>query len=258
MEYFALSDTGKNRQNNEDCYLSDVENNLFIVADGMGGHKAGEIASKMAIDSFTEYFKKNFDKKKFVSYEAAKTPDKKNKAIEDNIQKILIKSAGYANEKINKLGLERDDFNGMGTTLTGLFIFNSNAFVIHIGDSRLYLFRENSLNLLTEDHTLVFALYKSGAISYEDTFSHPQRNYLTGVLGENEISSLECFKFKLQESDIILICSDGLNSMIKDSSIKDALEKSQGKSAQIIAKKFIKQANKNGGLDNITVIIIKI
>ena len=137
-------------------------------------------------------------------------------------------------------------------------IFNSNAFVIHIGDSRLYLFRENSLNLLTEDHTLVFALYKSGAISYEDTFSHPQRNYLTGVLGENEISSLECFKFKLQESDIILICSDGLNSMIKDSSIKDALEKSQGKSAQIIAKKFIKQANKNGGLDNITVIIIKI
>lgn len=258
MEYFALSDIGKNRQNNEDCYLADVENNLFIVADGMGGHKAGEIASKTAIDNFTQYFKKNFDKKNFIFYEAAKTPDKKNKEIDDNIQKILIESAGYANEKIYKLGLECDDFSGMGTTLTGLFIFNSNAFVIHIGDSRLYLFRENSLNLLTEDHTLVFALYKSGAISYEDTFSHPKRNYLTGVLGENEISSLECFKFKMQENDIILICSDGLNSMIKDSSIKDTLEKSQGKSARIIAKKFIERANKNGGVDNITVIIIKI
>jgi PPM family protein phosphatase len=258
MEYFALSDTGKNRQNNEDCYIADGENNLFIVADGMGGHKAGEVASKTAINNFTEYFKKNFDKKKFAFYEAAKTIDKKNKSTEDKIQKILIKSAGYANEKINKLGLERNDFNGMGTTLTGLFVFNYNAFVIHIGDSRLYLFRENNLDLLTEDHTLVFALYKSGAISYEDTFSHPQRNYLTGVLGESEISSLECFKFKLKENDIVLICSDGLNSMIKDNSIKDILGKSQGKSTQIIAKKFIEQANKNGGMDNITVIIIKI
>jgi serine/threonine protein phosphatase PrpC len=258
MEYFALSDIGKNRQNNEDCYLADNESNLFIVADGMGGHKAGEIASKMAIDNFILYFKKKFDKKNFIVSEAEKNHDKKNKEIEDNIQKILIDSAGYANEKICKLGSECDDLSGMGTTLTGLFIFNFNAFVIHIGDSRLYLFRENSLNLLTEDHTLVFQLYKSGVISYEDTFSHPQRNYLTGVLGENEISSLECFKFKLQENDIILICSDGLNSMIKDSSIKDTLEKLQGKSARIIAKKFIEQANKNGGMDNITVIIIKI
>lgn len=258
MEYFALSDIGKNRKNNEDCYFADGENNLFIVADGMGGHKAGEIASKTAIDNFILYFNKKFNKKNFIVSETGKAPDKKNKEIEDTIQKILIESAGYANEEIYKLGSEFDDLNGMGTTFTGLFIFNSNAFVIHIGDSRLYLFRENSLNLLTEDHTLVFQLYKSGAISYEDTFSHPQRNYLTGVLGENEISSLECFKFRLQENDIILICSDGLNSMIRDSSIKNTLKKYQNKSAQIIAKKFIEQANKNGGMDNITVIIIKI
>jgi serine/threonine protein phosphatase PrpC len=257
MEYFALSDVGKNRQNNEDCYLADDENNLFIVADGMGGHKAGEVASKTAVDNFIQYFKKKFNKKKFIVSETDKASDKKNKKMEDNIQKILIESAGYANEKIYKLGSGCDELSGMGTTFTGLFIFNPNAFVIHIGDSRLYLFRENNLNLLTEDHTLVFQLYKSGAISYEETFSHPQRNYLTGVMGENEISSLECFKFKLQEKDIILICSDGLNSMIKDNSIKNILEKSRNKSAQIIAKKFIEQANKNGGMDNITVIIIK-
>lgn len=258
MEYFALSDIGKNRQNNEDCFLADTENNLFIVADGMGGHKAGEVASKTAIDNFTQHFKKKFNKKNFNFSGSTKASDKKKKKIEDNIPQILIDSAGYANEVVYKLGSKRDDLNGMGTTLTGVFIFNSNAFVIHVGDSRLYLFRGNNLSLLTEDHTIVFALYKKGAISYEDMFRHPQRNYLTGVLGENELSSLDCFKFKLQENDIIFICSDGLNSMVKDSAIKDTLSELQGKSAEIIAKKFIKQANKNGGVDNITVIIIKI
>ena len=258
MEYYAISDIGKNRQNNEDCYLADSENNLFIVADGMGGHKAGEVASKAAIDNFIVYFKEKINKNSFIFSKTGKTNAKKINEIENYIQKILIESAGYANEKIYKLGLEFDNLSGMGTTFTGLFIFGSSAFVIHIGDSRLYLFREDSLNLLTEDHTLVFQLYKSGAISYEDTFSHPQRNYLTGVLGESDISSLACFKFKVQENDTILICSDGLNSMIKDISIKKMLEKSHSRSPQNIAKKLIEKANKNGGADNITVIIIKI
>ena len=258
MEYYALSDIGKNRQNNEDSYLTDSENNLFIVADGMGGHKAGEVASRTAIENFILHFKEKFNKNKFIRPIASKTNAKKNKQIEDDIQKILIDSAGYANQKIYKLGMENEDLSGMGTTFTGLFIFDSSAFVIHIGDSRLYLFRDEELSLLTEDHTLVFQLYKSGAISYEDTFSHPQRNYLTGVLGENEISSLECFKFKLKENDIILICSDGLNSMIKDISIKNIIGKLHNKSPHAIAKKFIEQANKNGGMDNITLIIIKI
>ena len=151
MEYFALSDIGKNRQNNEDCYLADEQNNLFIVADGMGGHKAGEVASKTAIDNFTLHFKKKFNKKNFNFSGSSKASDKKKKKIEDSIPQILIDSAGYANEAVYKLGSKRDDLNGMGTTLTGVFIFNSNAFVIHVGDSRLYLFRENSLSLLTED-----------------------------------------------------------------------------------------------------------
>ena len=258
MEYYALSDTGRNRNNNEDCFIADEQNNLFIVADGMGGHKAGEVASKTAIDSFIAHFKKKFNNKNFVVPKSSKTYEKKIKKIEDAIPQILMDSASYANEKICELGTKNNDFRGMGTTLTGVFIFNSNAFVIHVGDSRLYLFRENKLELQTEDHTLVFELYKKGAITYEDTFSHPQRNYLTGVLGESELSGLDCFKFKLQENDIIFICSDGLNSMIKDNSIKDTLNKFQGKGAEFIAKKFIDQANKNGGMDNITVIIIKV
>jgi len=256
MDYFALSDTGKYRQNNEDSYFADDESCLFIVADGMGGHQAGEIASKTAVDNFSSYFINNLNKNNFRYSE--NDANDENKEINESIQKILIDSAAYANKKIYNLGLKNKHLAGMGTTLTSVFIFNNNAYVLHVGDSRLYLFRENNLNLLTEDHTLVFQLYKKGIISYEDTFSHPQRNYLTSVLGENEISNLECFKVQLYKGDIMLLCSDGLNSMIKDNAIKDIMNKFKDKTAQNIAEKFILHANKNGGKDNITAIIIKI
>lgn len=251
MDYFAISDTGKSRQNNEDYYLAD-KSNLFIVADGMGGHKAGEIASKTAIELFSSFFKKNYEDA------VSKISPGKSDLTDNDIQKILIDAAGAANKKIYDLGSKNEEMSGMGTTLTALFILNNNAYVSHIGDSRLYLFRNDKLNLMTEDHTLVFQLYKRGVISYDDTFSHPQRNYLTGVLGENDISSLECFKFTLAPDDILLICSDGLNSMIKDSLIESILKKLKIKTAHDIAQKLVLRANKNGGNDNITVIILKI
>ncbi|MCE5329277.1 Stp1/IreP family PP2C-type Ser/Thr phosphatase [bacterium] len=251
MDYFAISDIGKSRQNNEDCYLADGSN-LFIVADGMGGHKAGEIASRIAIDNFSSFFKKKYEH--HLNKKATDTDEINDK----NIQKLLIDAVNDANKKIYDLGSKNEDMSGMGTTLTSLFILNSSAYVTHVGDSRLYLFRKDKLNLLTEDHTLVFQLYKRGVISYEDTFSHPQRNYLTGVLGGNEISSLECFKFTFESDDIIIICSDGLNSMIKDISIENILKKLKNKTARDIAQKLVLTANKKGGNDNITVIILKL
>ncbi len=251
MDYFAISDIGKSRQNNEDCYLADGSN-LFIVADGMGGHKAGEIASRIAIDNFSSFFKKKYE------HAINKKPVDKDAINDKDIQKILIDAINDANKKIYDLGSKNKDMSGMGTTLTSLFILNSSAYVTHVGDSRLYLFRKDKLNLLTEDHTLVFQLYKRGVISYEDTFSHPQRNYLTGVLGGNEISSLECFKFTFESDDIIIICSDGLNSMIKDISIENILKKLKNKTARDIAQKLVLTANKKGGNDNITVIILKL
>ncbi|MCL4416367.1 MAG: Stp1/IreP family PP2C-type Ser/Thr phosphatase [Actinobacteria bacterium] len=256
MDYFAISDTGKFRQNNEDCYLAG-EDNLFIVADGMGGARAGEIASRAAVDNFSSYFKKKIKEKKYDK-DISKNISEKNTAQDNDIQQLMINSVNYANKIIYDMGCKNKELNGMGTTFTALFTLSNNAYVVHTGDSRLYLYRKNNLNLLTEDHTLVFQLYKKGAISYEDTFSHPQRNYLTSVLGENEISSLECFKFSLEKDDMVLLCSDGLNSMIKDSMIEKMLKKLKNENAGDIAKKLIWKANKNGGRDNITVIVIKI
>jgi protein phosphatase len=258
MEFFATSDIGKKRQTNEDCYLADSEDSLFIVADGMGGHQAGEIASKTAIENFTLHFKKEFNKQKNIRSPKSNAHLNKSALAEEKIKKILKDSARHANKIIYKLGLENDEMSGMGTTFTGLIVLENKAFVVHAGDSRLYLFRENSLERKTEDHTFVFQLYRSGAITYEDTFSHPQRNYLTSVLGEKEISSLDCFCFGLQEKDIILVCSDGLNSMIADDLIGKIIKNFQGSDAGVIAKKLTWQANKNGGMDNITAIIVKI
>jgi protein phosphatase len=263
MEYYAISDIGKSRSSNEDCFHS--EDNLFIVADGMGGHNAGEVASKNAVIYFVECFKNLLNENKpdgIIEKPETTNTNKLAKRISkntslDKIQKIMIESIEFANSKIYQMGLENEEFSGMGTTFTCLFTKDKKGYVIHIGDSRLYIYRDCNLNLLTEDHTFVFSLYKSGAITYEEMFDHPQRNYLTGVIGESEISTLECFKFDLAKDDIILLCSDGLSSMIDDYSIKAVMDKFKDKSPKNIAEILVKKANKNGGKDNITVIILK-
>jgi serine/threonine protein phosphatase PrpC len=262
MEYYALSDIGKLRTSNEDSYHA--ESNLMIVADGMGGHNAGEIASRFAIKYFVEHFTNLLSCRNTKNNEKVHAEKPKNitKMISrnnnaDKIQKMLIESIEYANSNIYKMGLENEDYSGMGTTFTGLFIENEKGYVIHVGDSRLYLFRDLELSLLTEDHTFVFELYKKGAITYEELFSHPQKNYLTGIIGENDISALECFKFELLKDDIIILCSDGLNSMVHDDLIKKILEKSKNKNSKEIAENLVKKAIKNGGNDNITVIALK-
>ena len=155
------------------------------------------------------------------------------------------------------MGLENEEYSGMGTTLTGLYVKNEKCYVVHVGDSRLYLFRDGRLKLLTEDHTFVFALYKKGAITYEELFSHPQRNYLTSVLGENELSSLESFRFDFLKDDIICICSDGMSTMINDNATEKILQKFKNETSKKIAEQLVKKALKNGGSDNITVIILK-
>ncbi len=243
MEYFGSTDIGKLRNKNEDYYF--FEQGLFIVADGMGGHKAGEVASRTAVEAFVASFKKGL--------KTTKAPDKVPPA---KIKKILVSSVKEANKEVFKKSIAQASYYGMGTTFTGCYINNNTAHIVHIGDSRLYARRASGLILLTSDHTIVGELYRKGEISYEDTFNHPRRNFLTNVIGMAEAIEPDFLTYKLLSGDIIVLCSDGLNSMLKDSQILKIINKSI--EPEIITKNLIKNALNKGGSDNITIITIKI
>jgi protein phosphatase len=236
MEYFAATDIGNYRDKNEDFYF--CNDNLFIVADGMGGHKAGEIASRIAVENFVEYFQNSL----------------KNNS--QNIQEFMMSSVNSANSKVFKLSREKKDYSDMGTTFTGCYIDGSKAHVIHVGDSRVYLKNSREFKLLTSDHTIVGELFRKGLLTYEETFNHPQKNYLTNVLGIGDELTPDFFSFDLGENDIILLCSDGLNSMLRDTFILKIIN--QFKNPEKITEKLIYWAKNKGGIDNITIISIKI
>ncbi len=242
MEFYAGTDIGKYREKNEDSLYA--EKSLFIVADGMGGHRAGEVASRVAVESFTESFYRILKDKKAYHL----TPES-NKML-------LIESIKNANRSVFSQSEEKPEFYRMGTTLTACYIQKYMAYIVHIGDSRLYIKRSGILKPLTSDHTIVGELYRRGELSYEDTFNHPQKNYLTNVLGIAESINPDFLSYKIQPEDILILCSDGLNSMLKDREIAEIIDKS--KSPRDITKNLIKGALIKGGLDNITVIAIKI
>ncbi|MBN1298173.1 MAG: Stp1/IreP family PP2C-type Ser/Thr phosphatase [Actinobacteria bacterium] len=245
MEYYANSDTGNYRKQNEDYYY--ISEKLFIVADGMGGHNAGEIASKTAVEEFVRYFNSN-------SGPEIESGDDKP------IEKLLKASISHANNKVLDLAFSNPAYNGMGTTFTGCYITgeakNAVLHIIHAGDSRVYLKSKSSFSLLTEDHTLVGKMYRDGLITYEEAFSHPLRNYLENVLGLEEGFTSDYIETGISINDIVLICSDGLNSMLKDAEINQIIVKY--KKPGKITDELILKAKENGGLDNITAIIIKV
>ena len=249
MEYFAKSDIGNIREKNEDFFYT--SDNLFIVADGMGGHNAGEVASRAAVEAFTSFFKTNIN----INPEAEQENPDKHK-----IKTLLTSSVSHANSQVLELAASQPLYEGMGTTLTGCYMQQENkaysAHVIHAGDSRLYLKRGRNFSLITEDHTIVGKMYRDGIITYEQSFSHPLKNYLENVLGLEDDFKSDYTSIGLQRNDILLLCSDGLNSMIKDAEIDRIITKYI--TPEKITDALIRKAKANGGNDNITVITIKI
>ncbi|WP_416198091.1 MAG: PPM-type phosphatase domain-containing protein [Sporanaerobacter sp.] len=244
MQIGVCSDIGKTRENNQDSYFYSQRRDfpLFIVADGMGGHKAGEIASCMAVEIVRDFFL-----------------DKRKQNLLDNEENLIsfIKESIYeANEKIYKRAISNEQFNGMGTTLTMAYFLNDKIFIGHVGDSRAYLIRDNELLQLTDDHSLVAELVKKGSISKEEAQYHPQRNIITRAVGTSEEIDIDIKFVKIKNNDIVLMCTDGLTSMIKEDEIKNLLLSEDN--MQQLCNNLIKRANDLGGLDNITAIVIKI
>lgn len=241
MNISAITDIGKMRANNQDAYFAsrDIDFPLFLVADGMGGHKAGELASKMTVDIVTKEFKK--DKNLLVS--------------KDDIITVINKSINKANEKIHLKSSEDDQCSGMGTTMTLSYILKDKLYIGHVGDSRAYFIKNGTISQITEDHSLVNELIKNGSITSEEAKSHPQRNLITRAVGSSRTIEIDILEKDYNKGDILLLCSDGLSNMLTEKEIlRIALE---AKDMEYACKTLVSQAKINGGPDNITVIAIK-
>ncbi|HZK01157.1 MAG TPA: Stp1/IreP family PP2C-type Ser/Thr phosphatase [Tissierellaceae bacterium] len=241
MKVYGLTDNGLSRENNQDSlFVSDSEDlPLFMVADGMGGHNAGEIASNIAVDTI----KNNFYKKK------------KNLESKVRIIDTIGESIYEANKKVYLEAIRRPNCSGMGTTLTMAYIFDNNIYIGHIGDSRAYHIRDNNIMQITEDDSLVNELIKNGSITKEEAMNHPQKNVITKALGTSIDIEIDVQTKEYEDGDFLVICSDGLSNMVKEKDILKTIRIE--KDVKSACETLVDHAKKNGGLDNITLIIIE-
>lgn len=236
MKVFGKSDIGSVRKMNQDFLFYSAEPvgilpNLFIVADGMGGHKAGDHASRMSVENFIKYVRE---------------------ANTDIPIRIVDDGVRYVNELVMKEAESNPDYQGMGTTFVAAFIKDDTLFVANIGDSRLYLINDE-ITQVTEDHSFVGAMLRAGEITKEEAKNHPDKNIITRAIGASWEPKVDFFEVDLEKSDKILLCSDGLTNMVEDEVILDIVNSEY---IGDVADELIREANRNGGYDNITAIII--
>ncbi len=234
MNFSVYFDKGRNRSKNEDNYLIKNDDSHFTiaaVADGMGGHQAGDMASKIVINCLENY--------KFNS--------------EADLQSAIREFIKSSNNKILKKGKNNSDLNGMGTTFSMGLIYEKELYIGHVGDSRIYLYRNSNLQKLTTDHTLVNKLLENNKIQPEEAFNHPQRNILTQALGTGKNLNIETKSINLKNNDLVLLCTDGLTDMICEKNIKNIISHSNF-DADVITHNLGSKAIENGGKDNLTII----
>jgi PPM family protein phosphatase len=245
----AKSDVGRKRKGNEDAHSVDRDHGLFVVADGMGGHAAGEVASRIAVDAINE----------FVSLTAGNDEITWPFGLDDTISydgNRLKTAIRHANRKVLEATHERADLEGMATTVAAVLVDRDIANIAHVGDSRIYLWSGESLTQLTSDHSWVNEQILTGVISPEQARSHPLRNVVTRALGGRADLIVDVQSRKMQGGDVLLLCSDGLTTMIPDDEIARILGESGGDVSQS-ANALVDGANERGGEDNITVVLLK-
>jgi len=239
LKSFAHTDIGKMRSVNQDSVFSSTEAvgylpNLFIVADGMGGHNGGEIASKSAISHFCEYIK--------------------SRSEAEDVLDLLTSAALAANKGVLSQAAGNPELSGMGTTLIACTIDQGKCNIVHIGDSRAYKINGDSITQLTHDHSYVNEMVKAGQITHDEAREHPKRNVLTRVLGISDEMSADGYVIEMELDSTILLCSDGLYNMVPESEIKNL---SKNNTSDNPAVALVAAANDGGGKDNISVIIVR-
>lgn len=241
MRVFTKTDVGMARSMNQDSFLVSDNNrnglNLYILADGMGGYKGGEIASKVAITAVSKYIIEKFD-------EISKDKQSILDLVEDSIE--------FANSAIYEESEQDEELQDMGTTLEVVLIYKNKVYIGHIGDSRIYRVRKNRMKKITTDHSYVEKLIQDGEITREEAYNHPKKNLLIKALGTDEEACPDMIYTVLNKNDVIVICSDGLTNMVREEKILEVVKEPNENCADIL----VEEANLAGGLDNITVLVI--
>ena len=240
VKAFAVSDVGRRRETNEDSFLLDQGQGLFAVADGMGGHAAGEVASRLAIDTLKEALQRD-------------TPAR-SLGTTDDAGNWLRDAVVEANRRIWDSIRVHEERRGMGTTVVVLLRAGDDAVIGHVGDSRIYLLRGGTLHRMTSDHSWVNEQVKLGLLSDDEAQRHPMRNIVTRALGNRPALDVDISEAEARPDDVFLLCSDGLNSMLTDSEIHRALSR-HGRDPEGACRELVALANSKGGEDNITVIV---
>jgi protein phosphatase len=249
LAYQALTDVGRRRKGNEDSLFVNPEQRLFVVADGMGGHAAGEVASKVAVEAINEFVCLTGGDEE-ITWPFGLD---ENMSYDGNRLKTAIR---YANRKVLEATKEKSEYEGMATTVAAVLVDGETANLGHVGDSRVYLFRNATLTQLTADHSWVNEQIQSGIISADQARSHPLRNVVTRALGGRPDLQVDMGASKMQAGDVLLLCSDGLTTMVPDEEIARILCDSAG-DLEKGAKGLVAEANARGGEDNITVVLIR-
>src|SRR5437660_11736920 len=230
-EQYAATDTGRQRRANEDALLS--RSPLFVVADGMGGAQAGEVASQIAVEAF-------------------------KRGLQDSAEPeaALAELTRAANARIHELSHSHTEQAGMGTTLTAMYVGPEDVSIAHVGDSRAYCLRDGELMRLTDDHSLVDELMRQGRLTPEEAEEHPQRSVITRALGPEGTVEVDTRSFRARSGDVYLLCSDGLTTMLSEEHIGEVLRSRT--SLREGGEALIAAANEAGGRDNITVVLLRL
>jgi serine/threonine protein phosphatase PrpC len=242
----GVTDVGKKRNHNEDTFLIVEDESLYMVADGMGGHASGEVASKLAVQTMKEFFvATSADPEATWPYKMDK-----NVGYEEN---RLITGIKLANRRIYEASRQESRLRGMGTTLVSLFISRDGCLIGHVGDSRVYKLRDGKLDQLTEDHSLLNDYKKMKEMSEEEIAGFPHKNVIVRALGMKESVKVDTILDPPKMGDTYILCSDGLSGPVGDEQIESIL--SSTKDLKSACKQLIETANQHGGPDNITVVI---
>lgn len=242
MKSVALTDVGKKREINQDfVFCSDTSvgllPNLYIVADGMGGHKAGDFASRFCVDEFEKELRES-----------------KGRTLIGCMEEAIR----HTNDKLIRAAATSPDYEGMGTTFVAVTIDEKDLYVANIGDSRMYrIAADGEIRQITEDHSLVEEMIRNGEIERKDAKHHPQKNLITRALGAEGDIVPDFFEISVEEGDCILLCSDGLTNMVEDETIRQVVRDKEISLAER-ARQLIDLANEQGGKDNISVVLVQI